>query len=256
MSGKFKWTAKLTIAYDGTDYVGWQVQTNGVSVQQELEAGWSQVTGETIRIMASGRTDAGVHAWGQVCSCQTETGLSPGTLCRALNAQTPRDICVTRVEQAPDGFHAIRDATEKTYRYLIQHGRLQSPFALRSAWYIPRPLDIGAMREMASHLVGRHDFASLQAQGSPRLTTVREIRRLELAESRAGAFQFVKITLTADGFLYNMARNIVGCLVEAGEGRKPPDWILEVLAARDRSAAAMTAPALGLTLVDVKYGHA
>ena len=247
------WTAKITLAYVGTNYVGWQVQDNGISIQQKVEEAWTSVTGEQIRIMASGRTDAGVHAVAQVCSCNTETTLAPATLRRALNAKSPEDICITRVEKTFDGFHAIRDAKGKTYRYLIQFGRLQSPFELDRAWFIPRPLNVLAMQAMADLLLGEHDFASLQATGSPRLTTVREIRQLTLEQSRAGEFDFLSITITANGFLYNMARNIVGCLVEAGEGRREPGWILDVLASRNRKASYMTAPAKGLTLLHVQY---
>lgn len=174
---------KLIVAYDGTEYCGWQVQTGQISVQQRLEESWQKVTGESIRIVASGRTDGGVHAEGQVCSLATGCPMSNKTLLRALNAESPFDISILSIEEAPDGFHAIRDAVSKTYRYQIQFGRLRDPLKRRYWWHVPRDLDLTAMQQGAGFLIGRHDFASFQSAGAERLSTVRTISRLDLVAS-------------------------------------------------------------------------
>lgn len=244
---------KLTVAYDGTKYVGWQVQPNGMTVQQRLEEAWTAATQEQIRIIASGRTDAGVHALGQVCSVATETKLSCSTLVRALNAHGPEDISVVEVLKAPDGFHAIRDATRKTYRYKIQHGRIRNPLATNDHWYCRHPLDVAAIRNAASKLVGEHDFASFEAAGAERSSTVRFLSQLRCQEEANGSFNYLYLDLTCNGFLYNMVRNIVGTLVRVGQGREQADWVSTVLQAKDRSVAGPTAPAQGLVLLNVEY---
>lgn len=244
---------KLTIAYDGTEYVGWQVQTNGISIQQKLEEAWNSITGETIRITASGRTDKGVHARGQVCSLATESPLSHRDLLRALNAETPFDMAVLSVEPAREGFHAIYDAVEKTYYYQLQYGRIEDPLRRRFSWFVPRELDVQAMREAARHLVGTLDFASFQSAGAERSTTVRTIRQLDLDDDHQPPFPGLKITVTADGFLYKMVRNIVGSLVAVGRGTEPPAWLLWVLQQKNRQAAGQTAPPHGLFLLRVVY---
>jgi tRNA pseudouridine38-40 synthase len=244
---------KLTIAYDGTEYVGWQVQINGISVQQRLEEGWQSVTGEKIRITASGRTDSGVHALGQVCSLATESVLSTDQLVRALNAETPFDISVRSVEEAPSGFHAIRDAVEKTYRYHIQYGRILDPLRLRTCWYVPGRIDVAAMRQAAASLTGEHDFASFESAGAERSTTVRTIQRLEVEEEPVHGFPGLSLTITADGFLYNMVRNIVGTLIQVGKNKNEIEWVQWVRDQRDRTCAGQTAPAHGLFLDHVVY---
>ncbi len=244
---------KLTIAYDGADYVGWQVQTNGVSIQQRLETAWQEVTQESVRIMASGRTDAGVHAEAQVCSLATSTQLECETLIRALNAKTPDDISVLNVQNAPDGFHAIRDAKWKTYRYQIQYGRIPDVLSRRTHWFQPCVLDVDAMRAAAQFLMGQHDFASFQAVGAERKTTVRNLKRLELAESRRSIFDYLDIVMTSNGFLYNMVRNIVGTLVRVGQGAESPEWVEQVLLQRDRKHSGQTAPPHALFLTQVDY---
>lgn len=244
---------KLTIAYNGTDYVGWQVQPNGIAVQQRLEEAWTAATQEQIRIVASGRTDAGVHALGQVCSVATETELDCSTLVRALNAHSPRDIVVVEVNEAPTGFHAIRDASRKTYRYKIQHGMIPNPLVTNDHWFCRHKLDIAAMKLAAKILIGEHDFASFQATGAERSSTVRYLSQLTCHESNNGSFDYLQLDLTCNGFLYNMVRNIVGTLVRVGQGREEPDWVSAVLQAKDRSVAGPTAPAHGLVLLNVEY---
>ncbi len=248
-----KWSVKLTLAYHGGNYVGWQIQPNGASVQQTIEQAWFEVTGERIRITASGRTDSGVHALGQVCSCQTETNLKSGTLVRALNAMTPQDLCVLAAERAVDGFHAIRDAIGKTYRYRIQFDSPLSPFELDRSWYLPRKLDLDAMHQAAERLLGVQDFSSFETTGSTRNSKVRELSALTLKGRQKGSYKFLTIDMTANGFLYNMARTIVGTLVDVGQGRRTSESISDLLLACDRQAAGMTAPACGLYLVSVQY---
>ena len=244
---------KLTIAYDGTDYVGWQVQKNGVSVQQRLEEAWFKVTRESIRITASGRTDGGVHAKAQVCGLVTESQLGFNDLYRALNAESPFDISILKIEDAPDGFHAIRDAIEKTYSYQIQYGRILNPLRRRYCWFVPSILNVEGMRMAASSLIGKHDFASFQSAGAERLSTVRTISQLDIADDDYPPFPGLRITITSDGFLYKMVRNIVGTLVRVGRGTETPDWVAWVRDQKDRQAAGESAPAHGLCLERVVY---
>lgn len=247
---------KITLAYDGSDYVGWQVQPNGVSIQQRMEEAWKRVTGESLRITASGRTDAGVHAEGQVCSLSTHSHLDGETLVRALNANLPQDIAVLHVMEAADGFHAIRDAVQKTYRYQIQTGPIRDVLQRRYRWHVPRPVDLEAVRQAANRLVGQHDFASFQSAGADRKTTVRTVSALDVEERRQEPFIYLNLEITADGFLYNMVRNIVGTLMVVGQGREPVGWIDQILAARDRRRAGPTAPPQGLFLIRVDYSRA
>jgi tRNA pseudouridine38-40 synthase len=244
---------KLTISYDGTDYVGWQIQHNGIAVQQRLEEAWEKITGEHIRITASGRTDAGVHALAQVCSLKTNSDLPPNRVLRALNAETPYDMAVTHVEEAPEDFHAIRDAVEKTYVYFIQFGRIQDPLRLRTCWFIPGELNVEAMVEAAKPITGVHDFASFESKGAERATTVRDVKRLLVTREDVHGFPGIKIEITANGFLYNMVRNIVGSLIEVGKERKTTAWMVEVREAKDRVRAGQTAPAHALFLDHVVY---
>jgi len=244
---------KLTIAYDGTDYVGWQVQPNGVSVQQRLEEAWLSATGEQLRITASGRTDSGVHAKGQVCSLATNSTLSNRDLVRALNALSPEDIAVLQVEDAPAGFHAIRDATEKTYGYQVQHGYILDPLRRRECWFVTRDLDVNAMRQGAEFLIGRHDFTSFQSLGAERLSTIRTVKRLDIEVQEDSLRPELTIWIAADGFLYNMVRRIVGTLVRVGRGSEEPDWVRWVLEQKNGSLSGQTAPAHGLFLDHVQY---
>jgi tRNA pseudouridine38-40 synthase len=246
-------TLKLTIAYDGTHYSGWQRQKNAPSIQQTLEESWEKITGETITITGSGRTDAGVHARGQVCSLVTSSRLDCASLLRAVNANSPTDISIIDAQEAVEGFNAISHSVQKTYQYSIQSGRIMDPLQERFAWFVSHHLDAEAMQEAAQYLVGEIDFASFQAAGSSRLSTVRNVLQCDVAMSTRGPFEDVTITITANGFLYNMVRNIVGTLVPVGRARKPPEWIKWVLAQKDRKSAGQTAPAHGLFMDHVVY---
>ncbi|QDU98037.1 tRNA pseudouridine(38-40) synthase TruA [Lignipirellula cremea] len=244
---------KLTIAYDGTAYAGWQVQPNGRTIQEMMERALLKITGESMRVIASGRTDAGVHALGQVVSFETESELSPEVFVRALNAETPFDITVLDAVEAPPGFHAIRDARRKRYRYFYQDGRIADPFGERSAWFIPHRLDAEAMHRAAQALVGKHDFTSYASVKAEVRTRVRTIYELTIERQPTCLLDRVVLEVEANGFLYNMVRNIAGVLLEVGRGAQPESWPGEVLAAMDRRAGAATAPPQGLFLVKVDY---
>jgi tRNA pseudouridine38-40 synthase len=246
-------TFKLTLAYDGSDFAGWQRQPDRRTVQGELEAAIGRVTQSQAKCIASGRTDAGVHALGQVVSFTSDTRLPPDVLTKALNAELSEDMLVFEVAQAPASFHALRDALRKRYRYLIQDGKLSDLFARKYVWHVYQRLDVDSMRAASQVLVGTHDFASFETAGSPRLTTVRTVLDLVVERRQAELTDRVVIEVEADGFLYNMVRNIVGTLVAVGKGREAVGWPAEVLAARDRTKAGMTAPAQGLFLVGVVY---
>jgi len=243
-------TLKLTLSYDGTNYVGWQRQINGISVQQVVEEAFAPLMGGVAPTVAgAGRTDAGAHALGQVATVNTETEISPVAVQRALNVRLPFDVRVMAVEEATPGFHARFHATGKIYRYRVITSQVMSPFDRNYAWHSPEPKNIDLMREAAALLVGTHNFASFQARGSFVSDTVRTIHSLELRQ--AGS----EITLhcDGDGFLRHMVRGIVGTLAEIGTGLRPPSIIQEMIDARDRRAAGATAPAHGLTLIEVRY---
>ncbi len=242
---------RATVAYDGTDFSGWQAQGGrGRTVQETLERALSLVLRERVRVAAAGRTDAGVHAWGQVVAFDASEAIaSCDALRRSLNGVLPRDVAVREVAPAPPGFDPRRDATLRGYRYRIWNAPYRSPFEERRAWQVPFALDLEAMREAAAALVGRRDFASLQgADSRPRPS----IRRVELsAVERRG--HLVCYRIEANSFVRHMVRNIVGQLVEVGRGRFPASGIEELLAARDRRRAAATAPPQGLVLEWVRY---
>ena len=253
-------THKLTVAYDGTEYVGWQRQAAGVSIQGCLETALRDIEGAPVAVVGAGRTDAGVHALGQVAGVRLEAGIDSGALARALNARLAADIRVVASEAAPDTFHARFDAVAKSYRYRLAHGPVMSPFLRRYAWHVREPLDVEAMTEAGRMLVGEHDFAAFQAAGSSVRTTVRTLFDLTVrrvspgarAETRGGAGSTV-IEVSGSGFLRHMVRTIVGTLVEVGRGRWGPAEVERVLGGADRSAAGPTAPARGLFLTAVRY---
>jgi tRNA pseudouridine38-40 synthase len=230
-----------------------QLQPGQRTLQGTLEEVLAKVTGQTIRAEASGRTDAGVHALEQVVSFDTESVMPPEVLRRALNTELPRDMAVKLVEDAAPGFHARRDAERKRYRYVLCDGPVRDIFQRRYSWHVYRTLDISAMSRGAERLIGEHDFASFQSGGSVRETTVRTIFDLSIARQPPPNEHVVHLEVEANGFLYNMVRNIVGTLMDVGQGRRPDSWVAEVLAARNRRSAGQTAPPQGLFLVSVGY---
>ena len=247
-------TLKLTLSYDGSNYAGWQSQTRQRTLQDALEQVLLRITGEAIRVTASGRTDSGVHALGQVVSFRTASQLPAQKFCRALNAWLPRDMAALAVEEAPDNFHAIRWAVRKRYRYTIQDGPILDVFRRHYCWHNFTRLDVDAMHAAAQSLVGKHDFVSFETGGSPRKTSVRTVYELSVRRGIEAEAHLVFTEIEADGFLYNMVRTIVGTLIEVGRGGRPISWPGEVLYACSRRSAGMTAPAHGLTLMKVEYG--
>ena len=245
-------TIKLTLAYDGTDFAGWQFQPGQRTLQDTLEQTLEKITGQFSRVFASGRTDAGVHALAQMVSFETHSALPADTLQKALNAELPHDMAAVAVEDAPARFNARRDAKRKRYRYQICDGCVRDVFRRRCAWQLFNRLDVSAMQRAAAPLVGKHDFASFETAGSERETTERNVFELTVMRMR-DPDHLIEIEIEADGFLYNMVRNVVGTLVEVGQGRQSESWVTEVLAARDRRRAGPTAPPQGLCLVCVQY---
>ena len=240
---------KLIIGYDGTDFHGWQRQHDARTVQGALEDALEQLTGARTAATASGRTDAGVHALGQVVHFLTTSPHSTETFVRALNAILPPDVRVLDAADVPQAFHATLDARRKRYRYVIDNGRAADPFRLRYAWHVGRPLDAGRMAAGAKHLIGRHDFHSFETNWPNRMSSVRTV--FDVSVTRAD--DQVTIEVEADGFLYNMVRAIAGTLVLVGSGAREPEWVGTALDARDRSAAGPTAPPRGLFLLWVRY---
>jgi tRNA pseudouridine38-40 synthase len=268
---------KITLAYDGAAFSGWQAQPGQRTVQGELERAWLEITGEVVRFNAAGRTDAGVHAAGQVVSVESATRIPHESIVGALNAKLPEDAVVTSVELAADSFHATHDAKFKRYRYSIYNHHRRPVFVRNFAWHVPTALDVEAMQRGGQALVGTQDFVSFQSAGSERESTIRTIFAVDVNGPSAGqgtsseplaptklgrgytqapaneSDYLITIDVEGDGFLYNMVRAIAGTLVEVGRGRRTPGSIAEVIAACDRSAAGQTAPAHGLTLLWVKY---
>lgn len=241
---------KITLSYDGTDFSGWQTQPGKRTVQETLEGAIAALTGaERIRVNASGRTDAGVHALGQVANFYSDTKLDAAKLVPAINAHLPDDVVVAEVEDMPQAFDANHDAVLKLYRYVIHDGPVQSPFLRKYACHHKRRLDDRAMARAAESLKGRHDFHSFETDWPNRMSSVRTITRL--AVNRFG--DTIWIDVEADGFLYNMVRAIAGTLINVGRGYWPESQAAAILQAEDRTLAGPTAPAHGLFLVRVTY---
>jgi tRNA pseudouridine38-40 synthase len=244
-------TFKLTIAYDGTDFIGWQRQATGTSIQGLLEDAFSELDGRPVAVTGAGRTDAGVHAQGQVAAVTLDRDIDASSVIRAINIRLPPTVRILEASLAPDGFHPRFDACLKTYRYRIWNAEVMSPFERSFAWHLPMKLDVASMAQAAATLCGTHDFAAFQGTGSDTQTTVRTVLRSSV-ERQPGA-PLVVYDAHGEGFLRHMIRNVVGTLVEIGRGRHPPSWLGEVLASRERTSAGPTAPAHGLFLMGVSY---
>jgi tRNA pseudouridine38-40 synthase len=242
---------KLTVAYDGTAYAGWQVQPNGPTVQAALEGVLARILQEPVRVRAAGRTDAGVHAREQVVDFADAGARDLETIVHGGNALLPSDIRILSAVEVPEAFDARRHATEKEYRYFLYLSPVPSPFLSRYAWHIEKTIDLDAVREGLSHLVGEHDFSSFRGQGCTAISPVRTVFRAEVASHDVpGLFS---IDVAGAGFLRHMVRNIVGTVVNAGKGKHSADHVGEILRARDRSAAGLNAPPHGLFLWRVSY---
>ena len=243
---------KITLAYEGTDFVGWQRQATGASVQGLLEDALGELDGRSVRVTGAGRTDAGVHALGQVADFSLERSIAPDALAHALNARLPHAVRVMSAEEAPTEFNARFDARSKSYRYRIWNGEVISPFERRYAWHLAGELDVDRMAAAARLVEGKHDFAAFQASGSSTKTTERVVISSHLERQRSDDPRIV-YEISGEGFLRHMVRNIVGTLVEIGRRRRNSEWMADVLASRDRSKAGPTAPPEGLFLVRVVY---
>ncbi len=241
---------RLTVSYVGTEFFGWQRQPRKRTVQECLELAVAKLWGESIDLQGSGRTDTGVHAFGQVVSFNAKRLHSAETVIRALNANLPNEVRVMKCRLVHPSFHARFQAMGKTYHYLILNAKIQDPFTLHTHWHVPRPLDLNAMRRCAALLVGHIDFASFTSNpGYERETTFRTMRRVSI--SRDG--DVLRFSFTADGFLYRMVRNLVGGLAKVGIGRMTVEEFRQVLLACKRTNAPATAPAHGLYLMKVFY---
>ncbi len=239
----------MTVSYDGKDFAGWQVQPRQRTVQGSIEDALSKLMKQPVSIHGSGRTDAGVHALGQVFHFNAVTTIPPERMTKAVNTYLPKDIAIVDAALAEPDFHARFDAHEKTYQYRILNTRTRSPLRHHYTWHVTEPLDIDAMESALNVLIGTHDFAGFAASGGSQKTTVRSL-------SRAVVWKHddeIRLEFTADGFLYHMVRNLAGTLMEIGTGHREASGMSKILQARDRSAAGITAPPQGLYLMSVKY---
>lgn len=241
---------KMVLEYQGTNYHGFQRQNNALTIQEVIEDKLSFLTKEKIAIISSGRTDAGVHAYGQVVNFLTSTSIPANKVALALNSLLPEDIAVKSVEEVALDFHARYSAVSKVYCYNIWNSSLPSALLRYFVYFFPRKLDVEKMREGASYLLGEHDFTAFCNIKSSTKNYVRKVHRLEITEKEKNLLQ---LEIEANGFLYNMVRIIVGTLIQVGVRKRAPEEIRSVLASRNRNQAGNTAPALGLFLKEVKY---
>lgn len=266
---------RLKLAYDGTNYVGWQVQTNGLSIQTVLERAIEKLTGEKCPVLSAGRTDSGVHALGQIANFHTTCAIPAKNFRPALQAFLPHDIVVLEADEVPAEFHATFKATRKQYRYVIDNSPVPLPFLSRYTWSLRRRLDVAAMHEAAQLLIGKHDFRSFETDWPNKVTSVRTVFEIKIARQplwrvftssgaavpvsatpaneAEGTGDIICLDIIADGFLYNMVRSIVGTLVNVGRDKWSVAEVAKILQAQDRSIAGSTAPACGLFLVEVWY---
>jgi tRNA pseudouridine38-40 synthase len=244
---------KLTIAYDGSEYHGWQLQPGCVTVQGVLMEALRDLLGPRARVCGASRTDAGVSALGQVGLIQIDTPVPTENFAKAVTDRLPESMAIVKAEDVPMGFDVIGDVKCKLYRYTIYCGPVRPVLHMRQCWHIPAALDVEAMRRAAALLVGKKDFKSFAAAADQREDSVRTVFRCDVSEAPAEGGRWIYVDAEGDGFLYNMVRNIVGTLVEVGIGRWQPEKIPEILAARDRKAAGPIAPPNGLCLMWIRY---
>lgn len=242
---------KLVVAYDGTNYCGWQVQPSGVTIEEMLNHALTDLLGEEIQVIGASRTDAGVHSLGNVAVFDTVTRIPPEKICYALNQRLPEDIAVQHSCEVPEDFHPRRCYSEKTYLYRILNRKIPVPTLRHDTYFYYRDLDVGKMQQAALYLVGSHDFKSFCSAKTAVKDTVREILSCTVVRTPEDV---VEILVSGTGFLYNMVRIIAGTLISVGVGEIKPETLEEILEKKDRSAAGPTAPAKGLTMQGIKYG--
>lgn len=241
---------RLKVAYDGTDYCGWQIQPNGITIEEMLNRAIRKLTGEEIHVIGASRTDSGVHALGNVAVFDTESSIPPERMSYALNQKLPGDIVVVESEEVPLDWHPrYQDQIRKTYEYHIYNGPVPDPLRRRYTAYVSFPMDVERMRQGASCLVGTHDFVSFCNIKSQVEDTVRTVENLEILKDGPE----ITIRITGNGFLYNMVRIIAGTLIRVGRGFYTPERVEEILLAKKRTEAGVTAPPEGLVLVKIEY---
>ncbi len=241
---------KIVIEYDGTDYHGWQCQANLPTVQETIEDAIKQITKEKVKITGSGRTDAGVHAMGQVANFLTETQMDPETLRKALNSTLPRDISIIETQEVPDDFHAQFSSRSKVYEYRIFNRPHRPALQRNRVWHIPEKLDAGKMKEAAAYLEGTHDFSVFATADITVKTTVRTVKQIHVKKTREGT---ILVKIEAEGFLKRMVRMITGTLVQTGRGKLSPEGFGQILAEGQKTKNVFSAPPQGLFLKKVIY---
>ena len=240
---------KMVVAYDGTNYCGWQVQPNGITIEEVLNSSLSSLLGEKIEVMGASRTDSGVHSLGNVAVFDTDTRMPADKIAFALNQRLPEDIVVQGSCEVPSDWHPRYQESTKTYEYRILNRTFRMPTRRLDTYFYHYPLNVGQMSEAASYLVGTHDFASFCAANAQVKSTVRTIYSCTAQKEN----DIITIRVTGNGFLYNMVRIIAGTLIEVGAGKRRPEEINAILAAENRDAAGPTAPAQGLTMMGIEY---
>ena len=240
---------KMVVAYDGTNYSGWQLQKNAVTIEQKLNEALYDLLGEDIQVVGASRTDAGVHSLGNVCVFDTNTRMPAEKICYALNTRLPEDVVVQSSCEVAEDFHPRAGKSSKTYEYRILNRAFRDPTRRLDTYYYRYPLDVAAMQKAASYLVGEHDFKSFCSVHAQVETTVRTIYACTVSQREDEIY----IRVTGNGFLYNMVRIIAGTLIEVGAGKREPEEIIEMLEATDRQSAGPTAPAHGLTMLGIAY---
>ncbi|MBR1803063.1 MAG: tRNA pseudouridine(38-40) synthase TruA [Clostridia bacterium] len=240
---------KLTIEYDGREYHGWQKQPNKLNIQGEIEKAIQTITGETVELIGSGRTDAGVHAFAQVANFKIESDFPIEKIAIAINSQLKQSIRIKKAEEVEENFHSRYHCHKKTYAYIIDNSEQGTAIYRHLTYHVPQSLNIEAMQEAANYLMGEHDFSSFKSSGTSSKSSVRIIYVAQILKEQ----ERVVIQLTGNGFLYNMVRIIAGTLLEIGLGEKKPEEMKEILEAKDRQKAGKTLPATGLFLMNVEY---